>query len=188
MDISSAYNKIINTRWSFTNNFKVQFHGVNGGLFDFLPSHGELNIVNYNLDSLSAEEQNLFTAGRHVSILGAEEIHTCTMKIRDHDQLSIYKNFLLIWRQQIYKYFDEYKFDIVIIKEPDYPNETEKQVLQAKDCYIVNVGNLTLDNEQENQIFEFDVQIKSSNVSIDGFNQYDELTWTIPQPVKSDEN
>lgn len=172
MNLSQAFNKIISTKWTMTNNFKAHFQGEHGGLFDFLPEHGEINIVNYNLDSLTAEEQNLFTAGRHLSILGAEEIHTCSMKIRDQDQLKIYKNFIKIWRNQIYKYYDEYKFSVVIIKEPDYPGESEKTVLTAKECYLYNVGNLSLDNEQENQIFEFDIQIKTPNVSIDGFDQY----------------
>lgn len=172
MKLSDAYNKIIHTKWTFANNFKVHFMGPHGEDFNFLPNHGELNIVNYTLDSLSAEEQTAFTAGRHLSILCAEEMHTCSMKIRDQDQLNIYTKFLTLWRSQIYKYLDEYVFDLYIIKEPDYPAEIEKTVLKAKDCYISNVGALTLDNEQENQIFEFDLQIKTPNVVIGNFEQF----------------
>ena len=178
MKLSDAYNKIINSKWTFTNNFKVQFMGNGSSLFNFLPSRGELNIVSYTMDSLTAEEQTAFTAGRHVSILCAEEMHTCSLKIRDQDQLSIYTNFLKVWRSQIYKYFDEYKFDLIIIKEPDYPGEKEKTVISARECYIFNVGSLILDNEQENQIFEFDLQIKCPNIVIDGFEQY-----TMPEGV-----
>lgn len=172
MNLSEAFNRIVNTRWTLSNNFKAHFQGEHGDLFNFLPEHGEINIVNFNLDALAAEEQNAYTGCKHVSILGVEEIHTCSMKIRDHNQLDIYKNFLKIWRSQIYKYYDEYKFSVVIIKEPDYPSESEKVVLTAKECYLFNVGNLVLDNEQENQIVEFDIQLKSPNISFDNIDQY----------------
>ena len=99
-------------------------------------------------------------------------MHSGSFKIRDYNQLSIYKQFIKIWRNQLYKYYDDYKFSIEVIKEPDYPDESEKVILTAKECYIHTVDALQLDNENENQIFEFTVNFRTPNVSIDNFDQY----------------
>lgn len=172
MELSQAFNKIVNTKWSFANNFKIHFQGEHANMFDFLPNHGELHVINFSLDALMAEDLSIFAGGRHLQILGVEEVHSGSFKIRDYNQLSIYKQFIKIWRTQLYKYYDDYKFSIVVIKEPDYPDEREKVILTAKECYIHTVDVLQLDNENENQIFEFTVNFRTPNVSIDNFDQY----------------
>ena len=35
MELSQAFNKIVNTKWSFANNFKIHFQGEHANMFKF---------------------------------------------------------------------------------------------------------------------------------------------------------
>ena len=175
LSLHDAISKIQETRWTFTNNFNVQF------LFD-----GNNKLAKrYGLDGLDINlyvkdckipqigTSNLiekFTLDRPRIAMGAWECTTFDFTFKDFDNLDLYKRFVAYVAGERYTYFDQYKFKIKVLKLGDhYGDEPEKHVLTLDNCYITTVSQITFSNDTEAQVLEFGVQIKSASLeSVEG--------------------
>lgn len=175
LSLHDAISKIQETRWTFTNNFNVQF------LFD-----GNNKLAKrYGLDGLDINlyvkdckipqigTSNLiekFTLDRPRIAMGAWECTSFDFTFKDFDNLDLYKRFVAYVAGERYTYFDEYKFKVKVLKLGDhYGDEPEKHVLTLDNCYITTVSQITFSNDTEAQVLEFGVQIKSASLeSVEG--------------------
>ena len=175
LSLHDAISKIQETRWTFTNNFNVQF------LFDGdnkLARHCGLDGLDINLYIKECKipqigTSNLiekFTLDRPRIAMGAWECTVFDFTFKDFDNLDLYKRFVAYVAGERYTYFDQYKFKIKVMKLGDhYGDEPEKHVLTLDNCYITTVSQITFSNDTEAQVLEFSVQIKSASLeSVEG--------------------
>ena len=83
------------------------------------------------------------------------------------------------FREQAYRYFDDYTFNVFISKDSDYGDQYHNDttgrgrnswraspVMSLKRCSIENVSQLSFSNATENQIVEFTVAFVANDVEI----------------------
>lgn len=175
LSLHDAISKIQETRWTFTNNFNVQFLfdgnnqiakkcGLDG--LDINLYVKECKIPQIGTSSLIEK----FTLDRPRIAMGAWECTTFDFTFKDFDNLDLYKKFVAYVAKERYTYFDEYKFKVKVLKLGDhYGDEPEKHVLTLDNCYITTVSQITFSNDTEAQVLEFGVQIKSASLeSVEG--------------------
>lgn len=175
LSLHDAISKIQETRWTFTNNFNVQFlfdgnnklakrYGLDG--LDINLYVKECKIPQIGTSSLIEK----FTLDRPRIAMGAWECTTFDFTFKDFDNLDLYKRFVAYVAGERYTYFDQYKFKIKVMKLGDhYGDESEKHVLTLDNCYITTVSQITFSNDNEAQVLEFGVQIKSASLeSVEG--------------------
>lgn len=175
LSLHDAISKIQETRWTFTNNFNVQF------LFDGnnkLAKRCGLDGLDINLYVKECKipqigTSNLiekFTLDRPRIAMGAWECTVFDFTFKDFNNLNLYKRFVAYVAGERYTYFDEYKFKIKVLKLGDhFGDEPEKHVLTLDNCYVTTVSQITFSNDTEAQVLEFSVQIKSASLeSVEG--------------------
>ena len=174
-NLHDAVSEIQRKNWTFTNNFNVQllFDGNNKlarqcGL-DGLDIN--LYIKDCNIPQLGTSTIiEKFILERPRIAMGVWEPTVFQFKFRDFDNLDLYKRFVAYVAGERYSYFDDYKFQVKLIKLGDHSgDETEKHVLTLDNCYMTTVSQITLSNDTDAQILEFEVQIKSASLeSVEG--------------------
>lgn len=167
--LHDAISTIYNTKWALNTNFYIELtpHNDNTlwselGLKDFdlnlyiksieLPQYGTSTVI---------EE---FINDRYRIAQGVYDVAQITLSFKDFDSFILYKTFLKYLTNSRNKYFNDISFNIDIFKMPDYPEETSKKIMTIEKCIIKYVSKITLSNENEAQIGEFDIQIQSSCV------------------------
>jgi len=172
-NLHDAVAEIQNTNWTLTNNFNIQLlFGENA-----LSKKCGLNNIDINLYIKDCNIPQLGTSSmiekfileRPRIAMGVWEPTVFQFKFRDFNNLDLYRRFVAYVAGERYAYFDDYKFQVKLIKLGDHVNETEKHVLTLDNCYMTTVSQITLSNDTEAQILEFEVQIKSASLeSVEG--------------------
>lgn len=168
--LHEAVAEIQRTKWTFNNNFDLQLlFGPSNKLASKCGLNGlDINLYIKNCIIPQIGVSNLieqYTLHRPRIAMGVWEPTTFTLNFKDFDNLNLYKRFVAYIAGERYIYFDEYKFQVKLIKLGDHLTDVpEKHVLTLDNCYFTNISQISLSNETESQILEFDVQIKSASL------------------------
>lgn len=138
-----------------------------------------LHLKSLQLPQIGSQELNSYVGNRWARNNGTPDPYTFTMTFYDSNQLEFYKMFTAQFREQAFRYFDDYSFNVFIAKDSDYGdryhNDTtgfsdrswrSQPLMSLKRCAIQNVSQLTFDNSNENQIVEFTVQFVANDIEI----------------------
>ena len=163
--LADAINDAYNRRWAMINTFTVEIHlpwYLRGkvGSFD---EDINLNIVSVTTPDFTNDPIEVFVANRWVIQNGKDSLYRFTITFRDHNQMSLYKKFMRIYNLTKENYFDDIKMNIVINKDPDWANESDKKIMHFWGVLVEGVSNLAFSNDTENQIAEFTVSLKCNN-------------------------
>ena len=173
-NLHDAVSEIQNKNWTFTNNFNVQLLFGENALSQKCGLNGldiNLYIKDCNIPQLGTSTIiEKFILERPRIAMGVWEPTVFQFKFRDFDNLDLYKRFVAYVAGERYAYFDDYKFQVKLIKLGDHSNDqSEKHVLTLDNCYMTTVSQITLSNDNDAQILEFEVQIKSASLeSVEG--------------------
>ena len=163
--LADAINDAYNRRWAMINTFTVEIHlpwYLRGkvGSFD---EDINLNIVSVTTPDFTNDPIEVFVANRWVIQNGKDSLYRFTITFRDHNQMSLYKKFMRIYNLTKENYFDDIKMNIVINKDPDWANESNKKIMHFWGVLVEGVSNISFSNDTENQIAEFTVSIKCNS-------------------------
>lgn len=163
--LADAINDAYNRRWSMINTFTAEIH-LPSYLRSKVGSFDEdinLNIVSVTTPDFTNDPIEVFVANRWVIQNGKDSLYRFTITFRDHDQMSLYKKFMRIYNLTKENYFDDIKMNIVINKDPDWANESDKKFMHLWGVLVEGVSNLSFSNDTENQIAEFTVSFKCNS-------------------------
>lgn len=165
-DLASMVLKAYNTKWSFINNFKVQFKAgdalwsaANCSNKDLIQSE-DLNLFIKGIDTpqLNYSVISEYTGAKYNLATGRKSDMSLTLHFRDYDQCVLYRSFCKLWQAQDLLYLDEIGIQIDIYKGADYKSDKEDMPLMScTELIIENVSQMQFSNETEAQIAEFDV-------------------------------
>lgn len=167
--LHDAISNIYNTKWTLNTNFYLDMtpHDDNTLWGDLGLKDIDLNLYlksielpQYGTNTVIEE----FINDRYRIAQGVYDVAQITLSFKDFDSFILYKTFLKYLTNSRNKYFNDISFNIDIYKLPDYPGEETKKIMTIEKCIIKYVSKITLSNESEAQIGEFDVQIQSSCV------------------------
>lgn len=163
--LADAINDAYSRRWSMINTFTAEIHlppYLSGkvGPFD---EDINLNIVSVTTPDYTNDPIEVFVANRWVIQNGKDSLYRFTITFRDHNQMSLYKKFMRIYNLTKENYFDDIKMNIVINKDPDWADESDKKIMHFWGVLVEGVSNLSFSNDTENQIAEFTVSFKCNN-------------------------
>lgn len=178
-NLSNAYNKLKNTKWSFSNTFRCVFNfadqaktaALNGS-----DNTNEVYLVKANIPSLTASPDVQWIDHRNFQVMNTVEIMTVNVDFLDHDQLELYRFWSKHFMDQLDDYIDNYKFSVEFIKLPDNPNEEEFTIAVMEDCVVNNVSQLDLNTSSEGSgtILTFSISFQTPKITINnektGFN------------------
>lgn len=167
-----------------------------GNVLSWSPKDNErlsLHLKQLTLPQIGATQLNAFAGNRHAHSYGAHEVYKFSMTFYDSNQMEFYKMFATQFREQLYRYFDDYAFNVFISKDSDYGdqyhNDTTGQgrfswraqpFMSLKRCSIESIGQLQWANDTENQIAEFTVNFIANDMELydNGARQfYGEAEW-----------
>ena len=153
-----------------------------GNVLAWSPKDNErlsLHLKDLQLPQVGAAQLNSWVGNRWAHNYGLPDQYKFSMTFRDSNQLEFYKMFTTQFREQAYRYFDDYTFNVFISKDSDYGdryhNDTTglerdswraSPLMSLKRCSIENVSQLSFSNETENQIVEFTVAFVANDVEI----------------------
>lgn len=167
MKFIEGLQKAYNTKWSYINTFTVQFL-----LPPTLESHQNVqwpkdlnDYINLHLISIETPQfQNQpieqFVANRWIVHNGRDELYRFTMTFRDKDQMALYRSFVKLYKHSRNDYFDNVKFQILLMKDADWQGEADNPLYLLEDVIVEAVGPLQFNNGTDNQIAEFTVNFK----------------------------
>lgn len=153
-----------------------------GNILGWGPKDNErlsLHLKNLVLPVVGGDELSAYTGNRWARVNGGTNQYTFSMTFYDSNQLEFYKMFTAQYREQDYRYFDDYTFNVFVSKDSDYGdryhNDTtgfgdrsykSQPLMSLKRCAIQNVSQLNFDNSNENQIIEFTVNFVANDIEI----------------------
>ena len=167
--LHEAISSIYNTKWTLNTNFSVT---INPSPENLLWNEVGLNVYDFNLyiKSVTLPQYGSnsiiedYINDRYRIAQGAYDVASIQLSFKDFDAFTLYKSFLKYLTKSKNMYFNDISFDIDIFKHPDYPGEVPKKIMTIEKCIIKYVSTITLSNENEAQIGEFDIQIHSACV------------------------
>lgn len=171
-NLSNAYNKLKNTKWSFSNTFRCSFNfnksntktsKINGENYS-----NEVYLVKANIPALTATPDVNWIDHRNMQTMSTVEVMTINIDFLDHDQLELYRFWSQHFLDQLDDYLDNYKFSVDFIKLPDNPNEEEFVLFRAEDCIVNNVSQLDLSNNAEGSgtILTFSISFQTPRIIV----------------------
>lgn len=171
-NLSNAYNKLKNTKWSFSNTFRCSFNfnksnvktsKINGENYS-----NEVYLVKANIPALTATPDVNWIDHRNMQTMSTVEVMTINIDFLDHDQLELYRFWSQHFLDQLDDYLDNYKFNVDFIKLPDNPNEEEFVLFRAEDCIVNNVSQLDLSNNAEGSgtILTFGISFQTPRIIV----------------------
>lgn len=138
-----------------------------------------LHLKDLTLPQISSEELNSWDGGRWARANGKPQQYTFSMTFMDSNQLEFYKMFAAQFREQSYRYFDDYSFNVFVSKDSDYGDRyhndttgfgdrshTSTPLMSLKRCAIQAISAITFANTTENQILEFTVNFVANDIEI----------------------
>lgn len=171
-NLSNAYNKLKNTKWSFSNTFRCVFNfnkmnskttEINGVNFA-----NEVYLVKANIPALSATPEVNWIDHRNFQTMSTVELMAVNIEFIDHDQLELYRFWSKHFMDQLDDYIDNYKFSIEFTKLPDNPGEEEFVIAKMEDCVVDSVTQLDFSSNSEGSgtILTFGISIKTPRIII----------------------
>lgn len=163
MKLKDGIVKAYETHWSMINTFTVNFN------FSWLmekqlqlPFDDSLNLHIVSLDTPSFQNTPIetFIGNRWRIQNGRDELYKFSITFRDKDQMKIYKSFYNLYKETKEQYFDNCSFSVIIYKDADYYNESDKKFMELNGTIIESVSQLQFSNDTQNQIAEFTVTFK----------------------------
>lgn len=138
-----------------------------------------LHLKDLQLPQISSNELSSWTGDRWARNNGQPNQYTFSMTFYDSNQMEFYKLFTAQFREQAYRYFDDYSFNVFVSKDSDYGdryhNDTtgfsdrsykSNPLMSLKRCAIQSISQVTFSNQNENQIIEFTVQFVANDIEI----------------------
>lgn len=154
-----------------------------GGVISWHPTDNErlsIHIVSFTLPNFSSQTLSSFTGGRWTHHMGQLEEHNFSFTVRDANQGEFYRLFMAYFREQQFRYYDDFTFNFFISLDSDYMDgyhKTEyngagihdkyaKPLISLKRCMITGVSGLAFSNDEENNIQTFEVSCVANDVEI----------------------
>lgn len=175
LSLHDSIKKIHETRWTLNSNFAVLLQptdkstslwekcGLPNSTFDDL----NLYIKDFTLPQYgSGTPIEQFVNDRYRMSHGVFDPVTINLTFKDYDSFKLYRSFVKYTYESKLLYPDQYLINLKILKLRDHqaganmPNEFT--VMTFTKCLIKNVSTVTLSNDNEPQIAEFSIDIKTS--------------------------
>lgn len=153
-----------------------------GNILAWNPKDNErlsLHLKELALPQIAGDELSSWDGGRYARANGKPQQYTFSMTFYDSNQLEFYKMFAAQYREQDYRYFDDYAFNVFVSKDSDYGdayhNDTtgfgdrstrSNPFMSLKRCAIQSIGPINFSNSTENQILEFTVNFVANDIEI----------------------
>lgn len=165
MNLKDGIAKAYETHWSMINTFTVEFQfGDNMNMVDLLRTDFDdslnLHIVSVTTPDFQNSPIETFIGNRWRVQNGRDELYKFSITFRDKDQMRLYKSFYNLYRETKEQYFDNCSFDVIIYKDADYYDETDKKFMSLNRTIIESLSQLQFSNDTQNQIAEFTVNFK----------------------------
>lgn len=160
--IADALQDAYKRQWTMVNTFTVQIH-LTPFLIDAVGSITEdinLNIISMTTPDFTNDPIEIFEANHWTIQNGRDNLYRFTITFRDHDQFSLYRKFFRIYHLTKENYFDDVSLMIIINKDPDHANESERLFMMYSGALVESVSNVAFSNDTANQIAEFTVGFK----------------------------
>lgn len=138
-----------------------------------------LHIKSINLPNISSAELSTWVGQRWARANGQQEQYKFDMSFRDSNQMEFYRLFTAQYREQQYRYFDDYAFNVFVLKDSDYGdkyhNDTTgygkkswrgQPLVSLKRCAVSSVSAVQFQNDTENQHVEFSVNFTANDIEI----------------------
>lgn len=138
-----------------------------------------LHLKELQLPQLSSNELNSWNGGRWSRANGQPQQYVFNMTFYDSNQMEFYKLFSAQFREQAFRYFDDYTFNVFVSKDSDYGdryhNDTtgfadrsnrSNPLMSLKRCAIQSISQISFSNTNENQIIEFTVQFVANDIEM----------------------
>lgn len=138
-----------------------------------------LHLKSLNLPGISSNEISSWVGNRWTRANGKPLQYTFDMTFRDSNQMEFYRLFTTQFREQQYRYFDDYAFNVFVSKDSDYGDKyhndstgyaknswKSKPLMSLKRCSIQGVGAVNFSNDTENQHLEFTVAMVANDIEI----------------------
>ena len=205
MKFTDALQTAYQTPWSYNNTIEVYFawnytllnnstpgiaktvdydNDAQGGknILGWNPKDNErlsLHIESLNLPNITNDELHSWVGNRWARANGMQQQYTFDMTFKDSNQMEFYRLFCTQYREQQYRYFDDYAFNVFVSKDSDYGdkyhNDTtgyakdswrSKPLVSLKRCAIQSIGSVAFSNETENQHVKFNVNFVANDIEV----------------------
>lgn len=170
--ISDLYKKIKQTKWTYGDNFNVQFVFGNTslaskcGLTSEVLKTFEYCVKNVTIPQFSTKPQDVFINDRYFYTPGMHEVFEIHIDFYDYNQLGLYQSFLQYLIRSKYEYPADLVFKLILSKNADQAGQSDDfNVIEFGNCLMVDISNLTFGSSVD-QILEFGVDIKSNDYTI----------------------
>lgn len=165
MNLKDGISKAYETHWSMINTFTVEFQfGDNLNMISLLKADFDdslnLHIISITTPDFQNSPIETFIGNRWRVQNGRDELYKFSITFRDKDQMRLYKSFYNLYRETKEQYFDNCSFDVIIYKDADYYDETDKKFMALNGTIIESLSQLQFSNDTQNQIAEFTVNFK----------------------------
>lgn len=175
ISLHDAVKKIHDTKWTLTSNFYVLLEPTNKSQKLWtecgLPtsSHDDLNlyIKDFILPQIgSGSPVETFVNNRYRLAHGVFDPVVINLTFKDFESLKLYRSFVKYTYESKLKYPDEYLINLRVFKIRDHQQGANMpdsfEVMSFDKCIIKTVSQVTLSNDNEPQIAEFTIEIKTS--------------------------
>ena len=177
------YNMLNNPNAGIANTVDYENDAVGGkNVLGWNPKDNErlsLHLKSLTLPQISSNELNSWVGNRWQRANGQQQQYTFDMTFRDSNQLEFYRLFSAQYREQQYRYFDDYAFNVFVSKDSDYGDQYHNDttgygnrswrsmpLISLKRCAIQSISALNFSNDTENQIAEFTVQFVANDIEL----------------------
>lgn len=164
MNLSQGITKAYETKWCFANSFTVKFT-----FNEYTPYMRELESddINVNILSITTPEFSnspveLWIGNRWRIQNGRANLYRYSITFKDKDQMKLYRLWNALYSESGHQYFDAVSFTTNIFKDKDWLNEeqSETPLISLGQSIVESISQLTFNNDIQNQIAEFTVQIR----------------------------
>lgn len=165
MKLSEAVSLAYQRKWSTSNNFTVQII-LKGAVVSSVGQFGEdinLSIVSIKTPDISNSGIEAYVANMWRIHNGRDNLYTFSITFRDYDQMSLYHKFQNMYRISKEAYYNDAAIDVVLYKDPDWHDESTREIIRLEDSIIAAVSNLDFNNTSEAAVAEFTVEFKCVN-------------------------
>lgn len=175
ISLHDAIKKIYDTKWTLTSNFSVFLQPTDKSLPLWtkcgLPNTSNEDINLYIKDFQmpqygSGSPIEEYVNDKYRLTHGIFDPVAIQLTFKDHDSFKMYRAFAKYTYESRLLYPEEYLINVKILKHRDHqegfnmPNSFE--IMTFKKCIIKTVSGVTLSNDNEPQIAEFTIEIKTS--------------------------
>lgn len=117
-------------------------------------------IMDVNIFDQVGDPFEQYIGERYVQANGRIQSSQVSIKFRDFSDGYLYKGFIDLFHNTQRAYPDEIGIDIEYYLEPSWKDSNDSKFIVSKDCYIVTISGITLDQASQNQFLEFTVTFK----------------------------